>query len=138
MIGVGDIANYHAEGYRRSENAKVVGVTDLDHDLAEAKAKRFGAETVFENVDKLLADARIEAVDIAVPTAYHAMLAVKALEAGKHVMLEKPMAKNVQECDTIVSAADKAGVKLMVCHSLRFFPLSGNARSWWTRTESER
>lgn len=53
-----------------------------------------------------------------------AMKALKtgALETGKHVMLEKPMAINVQECDTIINAADRVGVKLMICHSLRFFP----------------
>jgi len=122
MIGVGSIADLHAQGYMRNENAKIVGVADLARDLAEAKAKKYGAETVFESAEKLLADPRIDAVDIAVPTAAHMPLAVKACEAGKHVMLEKPMARTVQECDQIISAADKAGVKLMVDHSLRFFP----------------
>jgi predicted dehydrogenase len=122
MIGVGSIADLHAEGYRRCENSKIVGVTDLAADLAEMKAKKYGAEKVYESVDKLLADPRIDAVDIAVPTVAHAELAVKACEAGKHVMLEKPMGRTVQECDLVVSAARRAGVKLMVNHSLKFFP----------------
>jgi UDP-N-acetylglucosamine 3-dehydrogenase len=122
MIGTGGIADLHAAGYMKSENAKIVGVTDLDHGLAEVKAKKFGAQTVFDSVDELLAEPTIEAVDIAVPTAYHAALAVKALEAGKHVMLEKPMARTVQECDMIINAAQKADAKLMVNHNLTFFP----------------
>jgi len=122
MIGVGEIADLHAEGYRRCEDARIVGVTDLAHDLAETKAKKYGAEKVYDSVDKLLADSNIDAVDIAVPTFAHSELAVKACEAGKHVMLEKPMGRTVQECDLIVSAARKAGVKLMVNHSLKFFP----------------
>ena len=122
MIGVGSIADYHAEGYRRCENAKLVGVTDLSPELAELKAKKYGAGKVYESVEKLLADPSIEAVDIAVPTFAHAELAVKACEAGKHVMLEKPMGRTVEECDSIVNAARKAGVKLMIDHSLKFFP----------------
>ncbi len=122
MIGVGSIADLHAEGYRRCENAKIVGVTDLAADLAEVKAKKYGAERVYESVDKLLADSSIDAVDIAVPTFAHADIAVKACEAGKHVMLEKPMGRTVRECDLVVDAARKAGIKLMVNHSLKFFP----------------
>lgn len=122
MIGVGSIADLHAEGYRRADNARIVGVTDLAPDLAQLKAKKYGAERVYESVDKLLADPSIEAVDIAVPTFSHAELAVKACEAGKHVLLEKPMGRTVQECDLVVDAAKKAGVKLMVDHSLKFFP----------------
>lgn len=122
MIGVGSIADLHAEGYRRLENAKIVGVADLAPGLAEEKAKKYGAGKVYESVDKLLADPSIEAVDIAVPTFSHSELAVRACEAGKHVMLEKPMGRTVQECDLVVNAARKAGVKLMVDHSLKFFP----------------
>jgi len=122
MIGVGSIADLHADGYRRCEDAKILGVTDVDAELAEVKAKKFGAAKVYETVDKLLADPAIEAVDIAVPTISHTELAVKACEAGKHIMLEKPMARTVQECDLIVNAARKAGVKLMINHSLKFFP----------------
>ncbi len=122
MIGVGAIADLHAEGYRRSENARIVAVTDLAADLAELKAKKYGAEKSYDSVDKLLKDPAIDAVDIAVPTISHAELAVKACEAGKHVLLEKPMGRTVKECDLIVSAAKKAGVKLMVDHSLKFFP----------------
>ncbi len=122
MIGVGSIADLHAEGYRGNESAKIIGVTDLSRDVAEVKAKKYGAETVYESVEKLLADPKIEAVDIAVPTISHMPLAIKACEAGKHVMLEKPMGRTVQECDQIINAADRAGVNLMVDHSLRFFP----------------
>lgn len=122
MIGVGSIADLHAEGYRRNENAKIVGVTDLSKELAESKAKKYGAEKVYDSVDALLADPRIEAVDIAVPTVSHMPLAIKASEAGKHIMLEKPMGRTVAECDEIIRAADKANVKLMIDHSLKYFP----------------
>lgn len=122
MIGVGSIADLHAEGYRRNENCRLVGVTDISKDLAEMKAKKYGAGKVYDTVEKLLADPEVEAVDIAVPTVSHMPLAVMACEAGKHVMLEKPMGRTVEECDKIVAAADRAGVNLMVDHSLRYFP----------------
>lgn len=122
MIGVGSIADLHAEGYRHNDNCRLVGVTDISRDLAEVKAKKYGAGKVYDSVEELLADTEVEAVDIAVPTASHMPLAIKASEAGKHILLEKPMARTVQECDKIITATDKAGVKLMVDHSLRFFP----------------
>jgi predicted dehydrogenase len=122
MIGVGSIADLHAEGYRKNSSAKIVGVTDVAQDLANAKAEKYGAGKVYESVEKMLADPMVEAVDIAVPTVAHMPLAIKACEAGKHVMLEKPMARTTEECDRIIKAADAAGVKLMVDHSLRFFP----------------
>jgi predicted dehydrogenase len=122
MIGVGSIADLHAAGYKKADNARLIGVTDLSAELAQEKAKKYGAEKVYDSVDKLLADPAIEAVDIAVPTASHAPLAIKAAEAKKHILLEKPMARTVQECDNIVAAAERNGIKLMVDHSLRFFP----------------
>ena len=122
MIGAGDISDYHANGYKESENARIMAYCDLKIELAEQKAKKFGAVSFYDSVDKLLKDPRVEAVDIAVPNKFHSEIAVKACESGKHVMLEKPMAKNVEECNAIIRAAQKAGVNLMIDHSLMFFP----------------
>jgi predicted dehydrogenase len=122
MIGVGAIADLHAAGYMESHKAKIVAVADVDSALAKSKAMKFGAENHYGSVEELLKDEQVDAVDICVPNALHCPIAVKACESGKHVLVEKPMARNVEECDAIIRAARKAGVNLMVNHSSMFFP----------------
>ena len=122
MIGVGSISDKHAQGFRESEIAKVVAVADSDAALAKAKAEKFGASMVFDSAEKLLRRDDIDAVDICIPNYLHSAVAISACEAGKHVLLEKPMARNVKECDEIIRAAEKASVNLMVNHMLMFFP----------------
>ena len=122
MIGAGSISDLHAVGFNEESHSKIIAYADVNRALAETKAKKFGALTFYDSVKDLLKDDRIDAVDICVPTAYHAEVAVQALEAGKHVFLEKPMARTVKECDQIIEASKRSGTKLMVDHSLMFFP----------------
>jgi UDP-N-acetylglucosamine 3-dehydrogenase len=81
-----------------------------------------GAPKTYDSAEKLLKDPEVDAVDICVPGGYHAAIAISAAENGKHILLEKPMATSVRDCDAIISAARRAGVTLMMAHSLRFFP----------------
>jgi predicted dehydrogenase len=122
MIGAGSISDLHAMGFDEQSNSKIIAYADVNQQLAETKARKFGALTSYGSVEQLLKDDRIDAVDICVPTAYHADVAVQAFEAGKHVFLEKPMARTVEECDRIIAASKRTGKKLMVDHSLMFFP----------------
>ena len=122
FVGAGSISDLHAPGYNEKSNSKIIAYTDVNAELAAVKAKKFGAETSYATVEQLLKDDRIDVVDICIPTAYHAQVAIQAAEAGKHIFVEKPMARTVKECDEINAATKRAGVKLMVDHDLMFFP----------------
>jgi predicted dehydrogenase len=76
----------------------------------------------YSNFDELLADAHVDVVDLCVPNDAHARMAVQALNAGKHVLVEKPIALTIAEADSMVAAATAAGKFLMVGHVLPFFP----------------
>lgn len=76
----------------------------------------------YENLDELLADASIDAIDVTLPPALHADVAIRALEAGKHVFCEKPMAMTLADCDRMRAAADAAGKLLLIGHVLPYFP----------------
>ncbi len=76
----------------------------------------------YANLDDLLRDPQVDLVDITLPTALHADVAIRALEAGKHVLCEKPMALKLADCERMVAAAKKANRLLMIGHVLPFFP----------------
>lgn len=85
-------------------------------------ARSAGIKDVYSDYNKLLGDPRIDAVIISLPTFLHAQVAIKAAEHGKHVLVEKPLARNFNEGLSITSAAKEYGVKLMVGYPLRFIP----------------
>jgi predicted dehydrogenase len=124
IIGSGNIGNVHMEVLKQIPEAQIAAVTDVYLPLAETRAREHGIEKVYETTDKLLADDSIDAVVIAVSNEWHAPIAVQALEAGKHVLLEKPMAINLKSAKQIVEAERKAGKVLMIPHQLRWESLS--------------
>ncbi|HVT29638.1 MAG TPA: Gfo/Idh/MocA family oxidoreductase [Lacipirellulaceae bacterium] len=81
--------------------------------------------STYANLDQLLDDPQVDLVDITLPTSLHADIAVRALEAGKHVLCEKPMALTLPDCERMVAAARRANRLLMVAHVLPFFPEYG-------------
>ncbi len=80
------------------------------------------AQAKYPEIDALLADPKVQVVDLCVPNDQHAALAIKALEAGKHVLVEKPIALTVEDADAMLAAAKQSGKLLMVAHVLPFFP----------------
>ena len=100
----------------------LAAICDFDA-AALAKAAELAPEArTTDDLDAVLADDGIDAVALATPVPTHADLAVKALEAGKHVFVEKPLAKSVADAERAVAAADAAGKKLMVGHLLEYHP----------------
>jgi len=87
----------------------------------EAFAQQFGAK-VYEDFGALCRDASVEAVYVASPHRFHATQAIEAMEHGKHVLVEKPLALTIEECDAVVAAAERTGVTLIVGHSHAFDP----------------
>ena len=124
VIGTGFIStNRHLPAWLRlRRRAMVAAVCDADKDRAESVAREFGIESTYDNVEQLLDEEKPDFVDICTPPSTHADLTVTALEAGAHVLIEKPMAMNVQECDRIIDAAGTAKRQVCVVHSELFYP----------------
>jgi len=116
LIGAGYVSEFHLMALKRLQEAKVVGICDLDPDRAAAAAKLADAPA-FPSVEGLL-DSRPDVVHILTPPSSHADLAIQAMEAQCHVLVEKPLATSVEDCDRIADAARRTGRQLCVNHSL--------------------
>jgi UDP-N-acetylglucosamine 3-dehydrogenase len=121
VIGAGDFGQLHARIYSEIEGVKIVGVADIVEAKAEKVAKMYGAEW-YEDYHKLLKREDLDAVSITTTEPYHRDPAVAAAEEGKHILVEKPLATTIKDCDDIINAAQKAGVILMVGFENRFLP----------------
>lgn len=121
LVGCGFMGTMHANVYSVLEGAELVGVWDRKPERATEFVGKWGGR-VFSSYDDMLADASIDMVDVCLPTSEHAIFSIKACEAGKHVMCEKPMALSLEDADAMCAAASKAGVKMMVGHCIRFWP----------------
>jgi predicted dehydrogenase len=108
IIGVGTIGSVHAEAYVKVPEAQVVALCDILPERLQEKGKRHSVTRLFEKYQDLLADPEIEAVSVCVPNRMHAPIAIEAFKAGKHVLLEKPMAMSQKEGMAIVAARDAA------------------------------
>lgn len=118
VVGCGYWGSNHARTL--SELGALYGVSDRHEDRAEALAARHGARPI--GIDALLDDAAIDGLVLALPPQYHADLAVAALAAGKHVLVEKPLALSVADARRVVDAAERSGLIAMTGHVLRFHP----------------
>ena len=119
IIGCGKIAQVrHIPEYMDHPDAKIIGLYDLNHDRARELAEKCGA-TAYKTVEELLANPAIEAVSICAANFAHAELSIQAMRAGKHVLCEKPMAVNFEECEAMVKVARETGKKLMIGHNQR-------------------
>jgi UDP-N-acetyl-2-amino-2-deoxyglucuronate dehydrogenase len=131
IVGTGGIARAHAEAYTRfADRCRLVAVADLEAGRAEAFARgQAGAVEGFSRAEDVLARRDVDLVSICTPPFTHASLAVAALQAGKHVLVEKPMATSLQECDAMLAAARSCGRSLGVVHQNRFRPEFARCRA---------
>ena len=120
IIGVGGIAGTHFPGWKASEYAEMVAFADPVEAVLQAKAKDQGITKTYVKPEDMIADPDIDIIDICTPSAYHAPLAIAALEAGKHVICEKPLAPTPQAIDEMIAARDKSGKMLMTAQHMRF------------------
>jgi len=121
IIGAGGIAQAHCAGWELLPRVEVCGVADPILERAEKTARRFGARA-YPSLEALLALEQPDAVDLCVPSDLHASITVRCLEAGLHVLCEKPMAFNRAEADAVIAAWGKSGKMLMIAQVLRFWP----------------
>jgi predicted dehydrogenase len=129
IIGAGDIVRKRiAPAMVESDLCNLAAVSRGRADLAAQFAEEFGVERAHPDVASLLADEAVEAVYVASPVYLHAEHVVAAVRAGKHVLVEKPMAMDAAECDQMIAAAADSGVKLGVAYYRRFYPVLARIR----------
>ena len=122
LVGCGRIATLHVLGYENNPDAELIGVYDKDRKKAEEFAALHGIRKVYDSYEQVLADPETAAVELLVPHFLHCEMTVQACEAKKHVSVQKPMAMNLAECDTMIEAAKKNGVTLKVFENFVFYP----------------
>ncbi len=120
VVGVGGIARTHMPGWAASEVAEVVAGADINVPVLEAWGRAHGITKLSANPADLFADPDIDIIDICTPNRYHAPLAIAALEAGKHVICEKPLAPTPEEIRCMIQARDASGKRLMTAQHFRF------------------
>ena len=122
FIGAGRIADLHALGYGDNPEAELYAVCDADPTWASSRAGEWGASAHCTDYRELLEDPEVDAVEILTPHHLHAEMAVAALAAGKHVSLQKPMARTLAEADEIVAAAQRSQRVFRVFENFRYYP----------------
>lgn len=120
FIGAGDMGRYQARSFAKVKGARVVAGADLSEPSRKAFASEHPGAKVYEDHHALLADPKVEAVVICVPTGFHLTVAGDALKAGKPVLCEKPMARTVPQCHKLMDLAKKTGSMLMIAQCRRF------------------
>lgn len=121
MIGAGNIANTHLDSYAKVEGAEIYAVCDIDEARLNKTADKYNISRRYTDVDTMLAElSELDAADVCVWNCNHASCAIKALNAGLHVLCEKPMAYSANEAEEMQAAAEKNGKLLMIGFVLRF------------------
>jgi len=124
VVGCGFVAQKrHIPAFLRLKNdVSLCAVCDLNQDLAKDVAKKFSIPNVYSDLSVMLSKEQLDVVDVCTPPKAHAPVAVEAMENGCNVLLEKPMALDLSDCDRMIQASNKYGVKLSVVHNQRFYP----------------
>jgi len=120
IVGCGKVAHLHAAALARLPESEFVAVCDADGDRASAFGERYGVRP-FTDCAEMIRGAGVEALVVCTPHPLHAAPAIAAAEAGVHVLVEKPLAATVADCDAMIAAARRSGVVLGVVSQRRFF-----------------
>ncbi len=127
VAGTGFIGPVHTEALKRLA-VKVKGILGSSKEKSEHAQEVLGLEKAYESFEEILADKEVQVVHLAVPNVLHFEMAKKTLEAGKHVMCEKPLAMSAKESAQLVELAQSTGLVAGVCYNIRFYPLNVEAR----------
>ncbi len=122
VVGAGNIADLNVAGYLKDERCAVVAVCDPLPERAAAAADRWGAPRYYTDLDDLLADGSVDAVEILTPTHLHPEHVLRSVAAGKHVSCQKPISNSVADAQKMTEAAEAAGVVLRVSECFRHYP----------------
>ena len=121
VVGCGRVSKSHLAGMRGiSDEVEIIAIVSSDLEKRKSFAQEYAVPKSFASLEEALKDPQIEAVDLCLPNHVHREAAVQSALAGKHVLVEKPMANTVEDCEEMIRAAAEAGVHLMVGQSRRF------------------
>ena len=123
ILGTGFMGRVHLEAVRRVESVEAAAIAGRNVEAARQLGAGFSISAIATDYREILLDPKIDAVHICTPNAQHFPMAKDAIEAGKHVLCEKPLATSVEEGEELVSLAAKKGVRNCVCHNLRYYPM---------------
>ncbi len=123
VIGAGFIGPVHVEGLLRA-GIRVAGILGATPQESQQSAHRLGLKRAYDNFQQVIEDPTLQVVHIATPNRLHYDMARKALEAGKHVLCEKPLAMNSRESAELVKIANKSGLVAGVNYNIRYYPLN--------------
>ena len=122
IVGASKVARYAHLPVYRDWSLRVVGITDLDQEQAKAVAKEFQVPKVYPDLSALLSDDSVQIVDIAVPAEFQPEIACQALEAGRHLLCQKPFAVRYGDARKVVELAEARGLKVAVNQQMRWTP----------------
>jgi len=134
VVGLGFIGPAHIEGVRRLGD-EVMGIVGIDLEEAQTKAEELQIEKAYASFDEMIADPEIDIVHICSPNYLHYSHSVKALEAGKHVICEKPLTVTSEESAALVELAKTKNLACAVNYNLRYYPVNHEARALVRRGE---
>lgn len=123
VIGTGFMGRVHLEALRRVEHVDVIAVAGRQMGSAEKLAEGYGVPEAFDSYEALLKIPELDAVHVCTPNASHYPIVKAALQAGKNVLCEKPVAVSTQEAEELAALAAETGLRNCVCHNLRFYPM---------------
>ena len=122
VLGAGNIAVMNVRGYLEDPRCDIVAVCDTDEEIGRMAAKKWGAQSSFTDLADMLADDSIDAVEILTPTHLHHDHVIAALEAGKHVSVQKPVANSVEDALEMQEVADRVGRTLRISECFVHYP----------------
>ncbi|MEM3551597.1 MAG: Gfo/Idh/MocA family oxidoreductase, partial [Candidatus Bathyarchaeia archaeon] len=130
LIGCGGIAPIHLEAYKKmGREVKVVALCDINLEQAKRLAERFNIKKVYENYWEMFEKNSLDLADICTPISTHAKIVCDAAEVVPAILVEKPMALTVSQCDEMIKAVEKSGSKLCIGHNQIFSPHIQNVKA---------
>ena len=121
ILGCGPIAQMaHFDACAKSRNVELYAICDVADDLRRRMEATWEPKVAYSDYDQLLADPQVEAIIVAVADQYHVPLSLKAIEAGKHVLVEKPLGVSLEECEALKSGVAGSSLTLQVGNNRRF------------------
>lgn len=122
VVGTGIWGRMHIRAYVQHPSAEIVAICDLDEKHAKKIAKEFSIPKNYTQIDEMLKEEQLDGISIATPDGSHADIAIKAAKKGIHILVEKPLATTVEECNLMISSASSTNVYLMIDWHNRWNP----------------
>jgi len=130
IAGCGMVAQtWHIPGFLADKNIRIAAVCDMNDELAATVARKYGIKHHYSNLADMIENEQLDIIDICIPQRQHAAFALQGLQAGCHILVEKPMATNCTEADEMIKASERHRRKICVVHNRLFHPVVMKALS---------